>query len=105
MFSWFTCEVNQCWGSAGSACVFGLPDPEPLVRGTNPVPDPSLLLIGLWISYKKKIRNKIFFYILKVTEESSRIRSLIRISQRYGSGDPDPDPHQSGTDPPTLCET
>ena len=32
-------------------------------------------------------------YILKVTEERSRIH------KRYGSGDPDPDPHRNVTDP------
>jgi hypothetical protein len=36
-------SLCQCWrsGSAGFACV-GLPDPYPLVRGTDPAPDPSL---------------------------------------------------------------
>jgi hypothetical protein len=38
----------------------------------------------------------------KVTEVRCRIRSWFRIgsiSQRYGSGDLDPDPHQTVTDP------
>jgi hypothetical protein len=32
-----------CWGSGSSACLLGLPDPDLLVRGTDPSPDPSLL--------------------------------------------------------------
>jgi hypothetical protein len=37
---------NQCWGSgSGSAC-FGLPDPDPLVRGTDPALDPDLHVFG-----------------------------------------------------------
>jgi hypothetical protein len=52
----------------------------------------------LWVSYKKKIYINIFFYILKITEENSRIRSLtVSISQKYGSGDPDS--QQNVTDP------
>jgi hypothetical protein len=50
---------------------FGLPDPDPLVGGMDPEPGSSL-------SYRKKYENN-FFYILKVTEERSRIRSRIRI--------------------------
>jgi hypothetical protein len=46
----------------------------------------------LWASYKKKIREK------KFTLESLKKR-VGSISQRYGSGDPDPDPHQNVTDP------
>ena len=56
----------------------------------------------LWVSYKKEVGKKIFFCILKVTEERSRIRSWIRSrihTSRYGLGDPDPDPHQNATDP------
>ncbi len=45
---------------------------------------------------EKNMKN--FFYILKVTEERSRIQSRI-LSQRYGSGYLDPDPHQNVTDP------
>ncbi len=42
----------------------------------------------LWVSYKNKYEGKIFFFILQVTEERSRIRSWFRIlsgsiSQRY----------------------
>ncbi len=49
-----------------------------------------------------KVIRKIydFFYILNVTEERSQLRSWIpagSISQRYGSGDPDP--YQNVTDP------
>jgi hypothetical protein len=33
-----------------------------------------LKIMCLWLSYKKKILEKIFFCILKVTEERSRIR-------------------------------
>jgi hypothetical protein len=43
------------------------------------------------------------FYILKVTEERSRSGvgsedGSESINQRYGSADPDPDPHQNVTD-------
>jgi hypothetical protein len=44
----------------------------------------------LWLSDKKKYGENIFFYILKVTEERSRIR--------VGSGSADMDPHQKVTD-------
>jgi hypothetical protein len=30
-------------GSIGSVCFLGLPDPDPLVRGTDPAPDPSIV--------------------------------------------------------------
>jgi hypothetical protein len=33
----------QCSGS-GSTCFFGLPDPDPLVRGMDPDPDPSIIM-------------------------------------------------------------
>ncbi len=37
---------NHCWGSGyGSAC-FGLPDPDPLVRGTDPALDPDPHVFG-----------------------------------------------------------
>jgi hypothetical protein len=36
-------------------------------------------LMYLRVSYKKKIKIKIIFYILKVIEERRRIRSWIRI--------------------------
>ncbi len=36
---------SQCSGSTGSICFFGLPDldPDPLVRGMDPDPDPSFI--------------------------------------------------------------
>jgi hypothetical protein len=54
-----------------------------------------LKILGLRVSYKKKIR--IFFCILKVTEERSWIRVRIHYLERYGSVDPDP--HQNVRDP------
>jgi hypothetical protein len=39
------------------------PDPDPLVRGADPDPAPSLLLSKK--SYKKKYRNNFFFASLK----------------------------------------
>jgi hypothetical protein len=35
-----TKHKNQCWGS-GSACFWASPDPDPLVRGTDPGTDPD----------------------------------------------------------------
>jgi hypothetical protein len=61
----------------------GLPDPDPLVRGTDPDPDPDpsthnfSKMMCLWVNYKKK--KFFFFLILEVIEERSRIRSWIRI--------------------------
>jgi hypothetical protein len=64
-------------------------------------------MICLWKSYRKKYEEKKYFFgiqFLKINEESSRIRGgglsgvgSRSISQRYGSGDPDP--HQNVTDP------
>ncbi len=48
----------------------------------------------LWASYKKKIYKKFFFASLKSLKKGVGSGS---ISQRYGSGDPDP--HQTVTDP------
>jgi hypothetical protein len=73
-------------------------------------------MMRLWASYKKKIWKKYFFCILKITDPelvpeldpdpemdpelgSGYGAGSGSISQRYGSGDPDPDPHQNGTDP------
>jgi hypothetical protein len=58
----------------------------------------------LWVSFKKKNKNMkiIFFASLKLLKkgigsgDGSRSGS---ISQKYGSGDPDPDRHQNVTDP------
>jgi hypothetical protein len=64
-------------------------------------------MMCLWASFKKKYGKQNFLCILKINEGRSRIRSWIRIhfSQRYGSGDPDPDPHQNVTDPTLLYMT
>ena len=51
----------------------------------------------LRVSYKKKYEKCVFFFILKVTVERSRIRIRRSVSRRYGSADPDP--HQHITDP------
>ncbi len=82
------------------------PDPDPLVRRIPkhcfqhwrtfrqkrqdaPIPE-RLIQLRLWICEKKLWEKKIFFGILKVTEEKNRI----------GVGvDPDPDPLVRGTDP------
>jgi hypothetical protein len=41
--------LKQCWGSgSGSACFWGLQEPDPLVRGSYP--DPSLFLIKVLIA-------------------------------------------------------
>jgi hypothetical protein len=54
------------------------------------------------ISKKAKKKIIIVVGILKVTDEKSKIRILIRsVNQRYGSAYPDPDldPYQNVTDP------
>jgi hypothetical protein len=44
-YSGFLHCLNQCCGSgsAGSVCVLDLLDPDPLVQGTDPDPDPSMI--------------------------------------------------------------
>ncbi len=37
---------NQCWDPDPDPHVFGLPDPDPLVRGTDPALDPDLHVFG-----------------------------------------------------------
>jgi hypothetical protein len=69
---------------AMNTCSVGDPDLEP---------DPDPHVFGPPGS--GSISQRYFFCILKINEESSRIR--IHFSQRYGSGDPDP--HQKVTDP------
>jgi hypothetical protein len=47
------------------------------------------------------MKKKKYFFALKINQERSRIRSWVRsgsISQKCGSGDPDPDPHQNVKD-------
>jgi hypothetical protein len=59
-----------------------LPDPDPLVRGTDP--DPYPFLINVLSGLKQCLQNKMFHkilaknYILKVSEERSRIRIRIQ---------------------------
>jgi hypothetical protein len=48
----------------------------------------------LLASYKQKIWKKYFFCTLKLMKKEFR-----SVSQRYGSGNPDPDPHQNVKDP------
>jgi hypothetical protein len=84
----------------------GLPDPYPLVRGVNPDPDPSIILLSSSKNSKKNldsysfltsleflsltndvnvpsksISRKIFVFVglLKVSDENSRIRIRTRI--------------------------
>jgi hypothetical protein len=45
-------------------------------------------MMYLWVSFKKEICRKIFFYILKVIAERSRIRSWIRIRALARGMDP-----------------
>ncbi len=100
----------------------GLPDPDPIVRGMDPDPDPEQILlpscknseknldsyyfVTLYDSLKNDVnvasksnkqkkfdKKKFLFHIFKVTDEISRIRR----SQRYGSADPGP--YQNVTDP------
>ncbi len=56
----------------------------------------------LWASYKKKYEKKyekkIFLAFLKSRKKGVGSGS---INQRYGSGDPDPDPQRNVTDPYT----
>jgi hypothetical protein len=56
-------------------------------------------MMCLWESYKKKIRKQIFFAFLKSMKKGVGSGSII---QRYGSGNPDPDPHQKCEGSPTL---
>jgi hypothetical protein len=37
---------------------FGLPDPDPLVRGVDPAPDPSIILLS---SSKNSKKNLVFY--------------------------------------------
>jgi hypothetical protein len=78
----------------------GLPDLDPLVRGSDPAPDPSVIkqnskktldsycfATSLWLflawkndvnsksnKHKKREKNLFFVGVLKVTDEKSRIR-------------------------------
>ncbi len=54
----------------------------------------------LWVSCKKKICKNCFFF----TSLKSLKKGVGSISQRSGSGVPDPDPHKNVTDPPKLHE-
>jgi hypothetical protein len=66
----------------------------------------------LWESYKKKLWKKIFFFFASLKSMKKGVGSGAGsgsgagarfISQRYGSGDPEPDPHQNITDPQHLA--
>jgi hypothetical protein len=72
----------------------GDPDPDPLVRGA----ELRLMMMYLCASMRKKC--EIFFASLKSIKKGvgSGVGSGY-ISQRYGSGDPDPHPHHNVTDP------
>ncbi len=48
-FSTWLCELFPLWQCFGSeswsgSTYFGLPDPDPLVRGIDPAPDPSIIM-------------------------------------------------------------
>jgi hypothetical protein len=65
----------------------GLLDPNPLVRGVDP--DEDDVPVGR-ASYKKKNMKRTFFEFLK---SMKKVVGSGSISQRYGSGDPDPHLH------------
>jgi hypothetical protein len=52
------------------------------------------MIMYLRVRYKRNMKKKIFFASLK-----SLKKGIGSISQRYGSRDPDPDPHQNVTNP------
>jgi hypothetical protein len=57
-----------------------------------------LKMMWLLASYKKKKYEKKNIYFASLKSVQKEVGS-VSISQRYGSGDPDPDPHQNVTDP------
>ncbi len=59
----YTVYINQCWGSgsAGSAC---FRPSDPLVRGTDPDPDPSLYSQRCWADWNKAWKIKGWYRIL-----------------------------------------
>ncbi len=62
-------------------------------------------MMCLWANYKKKIWKKYFIFAsLKSMKKGVGGSESGSISQRYGSGDPDPDPHQNVTDPNTALK-
>jgi hypothetical protein len=60
-------------------------------------------MMCLWASYEKKPWKKIIYFAtlksMKKRVGSGSGPGYGSISQRYGSGDPDLDPHQNVTDP------
>jgi hypothetical protein len=47
-------EIGLCWGS-GSVCFWAPdPNPDPLVSGTDPAPDPSII--------KQKSKRNLYFH-------------------------------------------
>ncbi len=76
-----------------------LPHPDPLVRrmdpdpAPDPAPDPSLFSWRCWANWNRQcLKNKKNFAFLKSLKNGVGSGSG-SISQRYGSGDPDP--HQN----------
>ncbi len=118
-------NTKQCWGSGSVGFVpmfLGLLDPDPVVRGIDPDPDPSIIVrktlipTVLWLlfdllslknyvnvpskSNKQKSLKNIF--LLASWRSMTKIAAGSKsgsISQRHGSAYPDPDPHQNVMDP------
>ncbi len=109
--------------------ILGLLDPDPLIRGVDSDLDPSIILLSAsknskenldsygfvtsfdFLSFKnyvnvpsKSNKQKNFFFVgvLRSTTKiagSGSESGYGSISQRHGSADPDPNPHQNVMDP------
>ncbi len=95
---------------------FGLPDPNPLVRGMDPDPDPSLFSWRCWADWnnawkikiltRRRVVHPLLFYTSKVrlgnillAEPLLQVQSVLGIRIRKFLGLPGPGPLVTGADP------